>query len=269
MFFDPRGGVCVLQELPADFQEKYHANLTENVILEGPDGQKWSVMLGQSWDSKPCFLQGWREFAADYKLVVRDRVVFFLWEDSHFLVQVFDVHCNIKRRGDPDPDTSTLLTFRSTEVESEDHTAREKLGKDDANNSGLQNLSLGCDAAGLSSDAEDEELQTMERSRKLKRKTEDRQGDEMYSGSFERLGGIMKLAEDMKENAARGGSISSAAQTATKPDAASMSKLARRLAQEKKHSPKRSATEGTPFLGLFTGLILVAMAALSSINPSY
>ena len=55
-------------------------------------------MLGLTWQSKPCILHGWKEFAEDHNLQVGDQVVFFLVAKSHFMVQVFDADNNAKRR---------------------------------------------------------------------------------------------------------------------------------------------------------------------------
>lgn len=76
----------------------HRKSLNEHIILEGPDGHQWPTMLGLQWNSQPCLMHGWKEFAADYNLEIKDQVVFLLFEDSHFLVQVYDVNNNVKRR---------------------------------------------------------------------------------------------------------------------------------------------------------------------------
>lgn len=55
-------------------------------------------MLGLQWDSQPCLMHGWKEFAMAYNLEIQDQVVFLLFENSHFLVQVYDVNNKVKGR---------------------------------------------------------------------------------------------------------------------------------------------------------------------------
>ena len=80
------------------FLDHHHKSLKEKIILEDSFKHRWPAMLGLTWQSKPCILHGWKEFAEDHNLQVGDQVVFFLVAKSHFMVQVFDADNNAKRR---------------------------------------------------------------------------------------------------------------------------------------------------------------------------
>lgn len=91
-------------ELPTVFLDHHIKSLKEKLTLQGPDGHRWPAMLGMTLDSKTCIMQGWQEVAADYNLEVKDQVVFFLLNDSHFMIQVFDDENNVKLRVLPSTD---------------------------------------------------------------------------------------------------------------------------------------------------------------------
>ena len=78
--------------------EHHRKRLTEHITLEGADGHRWLTMLALQLDSQYCLSIGWKEFAADSNLEINDKVLFLLFEDSHFLVQVFDANNNFKGR---------------------------------------------------------------------------------------------------------------------------------------------------------------------------
>ena len=80
------------------FLDHHHKSLKEKIILEDSFEHRWPAMLGLTWQSKPCILHGWKEFAEDHNLQIGDQVVFFLVAKSHFMVQVFDADNNAKRR---------------------------------------------------------------------------------------------------------------------------------------------------------------------------
>jgi hypothetical protein len=80
------------------FLDHHHKSLKEKIILEDSFEYRWPAMLGLTWQSKPCILHGWKEFAEDHNLQIGDQVVFFLVAKSHFMVQVFDADNNAKRK---------------------------------------------------------------------------------------------------------------------------------------------------------------------------
>jgi hypothetical protein len=80
------------------FLDHHHKSLKEKIILEDSFEHRWPAMLGLTWQSKPCILHGWKEFAEDHNLQIGDQVVFFLVAKSHFMVQVFDADNNAKRK---------------------------------------------------------------------------------------------------------------------------------------------------------------------------
>ena len=80
------------------FLDHHHKSLKEKIILEDSFEHRWPAMLSLTWQSKPCILHGWKEFAEDHNLQIGDQVVFFLVAKSHFMVQVFDADNNAKRR---------------------------------------------------------------------------------------------------------------------------------------------------------------------------
>lgn len=80
----------LFQGLPPAFMKHYRERLKQHITLQGENGRKWATMLGLHLDSQYCLNLGWKEFAVDHDLEVNDKLAFFLFEDSHFVVKVFN-----------------------------------------------------------------------------------------------------------------------------------------------------------------------------------
>jgi hypothetical protein len=83
------------QCIPPAFMEDYPSTFQNGklITLEGPSGNKWRVA---AVDRSVLHL-GWRAFAHDHRLREGDVLNFNLKKPSHFVVDIFNSHGDVKR----------------------------------------------------------------------------------------------------------------------------------------------------------------------------
>ncbi|GLJ24528.1 hypothetical protein SUGI_0468650 [Cryptomeria japonica] len=72
--------------IPPEFAAQFKDQIREDLILEGPSGQIWTV----SRDSEMNLVKGWDKFVFDHSLKEGEFLVFNLVDRSHFIVHIYD-----------------------------------------------------------------------------------------------------------------------------------------------------------------------------------
>lgn len=83
------------QCIPGTFMEEYPNSVQKGkpVTLEGPSGNKWKVGA----TNRSILHHGWRAFAHDHRLKEGDQLNFRLTKPSHFVVDIFNSHGEVRR----------------------------------------------------------------------------------------------------------------------------------------------------------------------------
>ena len=78
-----------MQTIPRKFVANIREHLSEEVKLEAPDGETYTVQVARE-QNESVLRSGWSDFACAYELQLGDLLVFRNSEKSHFKVRIFD-----------------------------------------------------------------------------------------------------------------------------------------------------------------------------------